>query len=215
MARKCSADPPVVEKGIVAGNFYNKYETRNPISRYLMDGFYRSVSELVSLTKATDIHEVGCGEGYLSVLLAEENKRVRASDFSSKVIEKANDISKNSGKDIPFQVASIYDLIPEKDSAELIVCCEVLEHLEDPQRALQVLSSLAKPYLIVSVPREPLWRVLNMARFKYLGSLGNTPGHVQSWSRKSFIDMLKGEFDVIKVLSPLPWTMALCQKEKA
>ncbi len=215
MAGKNKANIPVIEKGIVAGNFYNKYETRNPISRYLMDGFYRSVTELVSLTNVTDVHEVGCGEGYLSVILADENKRVRASDFSRSVIEKAKDISKQAGKAIPFQIASVYDLTPEKDSAELIVCCEVLEHLEDPQSALQVLSSLANPYLLVSVPREPLWRILNMARFKYIGNLGNTPGHVQHWSRKSFLDMLKGEFEVIKVLSPLPWTMALCRIEKS
>ncbi len=211
MLEKGNKNGPVIEEGIVAGNFYNKYETRNPISRYLMEGFYRSVAELVSATDATDIHEAGCGEGYLSVLLADENKQVRASDFSSSVIEKAKEISLQAGKSIPFQVASIYDLTPEKDSAELIVCCEVLEHLDDPQKAVKVLSTLAAPYLLVSVPREPLWRILNMARFKYIRSLGNTPGHVQHWSRKSFLAMLKSEFEVIKVRSPLPWTMALCR----
>jgi hypothetical protein len=29
------------------------------------------------------------------------------------------------------------------------------------------------------VPREPIWRIGNMARGRYLGDLGNTPGHIQ------------------------------------
>jgi len=61
------------------------------------------------------------------------------------------------------------------------------------------------------VPREPIWRILNIARGKYIGDLGNTPGHVNHWSRRGFIDLLSRRFDVVEVRSPLPWTMALCR----
>ena len=68
---------------------------------------------------------------------------------------------------------------------------EVLEHLEDTEAAVNVLAQIATPYLVVSVPREPLWRILNLARGAYLKDLGNTPGHVQHWSTASFLRLLE------------------------
>jgi len=205
---------PIIERGIIAGNLYDKYGTKNPIARYLMKGFINSVNEMVSITGSSDIHEVGCGEGCLGIILAKENRKVRASDFSQQVIDKAQDIAKSVRVDIHFKVASIYYLIPEKDAAELVVCCEVLEHLEDPQRAMGMLSKLASPYLLVSVPREPIWRILNILRGKYIRSLGNTPGHIQHWSKTSFLHMLGKYVYIVKVLTPLPWIMVLCRTRK-
>ena len=93
-----------------------------------------------------------------------------------------------------------------------MVCCEVLEHLTDPARALDVLARLAQPNLIVSVPREPLWRMLNIARCRYWQALGNTPGHLQHWSAPSFLGLLEAHVEVREVRTPLPWTMALCRR---
>jgi hypothetical protein len=87
----------------------------------------------------------------------------------------------------------------------------VLEHLDDPERALDRLVELAQPWLLLSVPREPLWRVLNLARFKYVGELGNTPGHLGHWSRRGFLGLLRSRVEVVDVRSPVPWTMALCR----
>jgi hypothetical protein len=63
----------------------------------------------------------------------------------------------------------------------------------------------------VSVPREPLWRALNLARLKYVGALGNTPGHLNHWSRRRFVEFLERRLQVVEVRSPMPWTMALCR----
>ena len=82
----------------------------------------------------------------------------------------------------------------------------------DPARAVDTLAGLAQPYLLASVPREPVWRVLNLARGKYLGSLGNTPGHVNHWSRAGFLALLSRRFDRVETRTPLPWTMALCRR---
>ncbi|HZJ28201.1 MAG TPA: methyltransferase type 11, partial [Acidimicrobiia bacterium] len=57
------------------------------------------------------------------------------------------------------------------------------------------------------VPREPLWRVANMARGKYWRDLGNTPGHIQHWGRRSFAARVACHFDIVSVASPPPWTM--------
>ena len=204
--------PCVIEDGIVAGNVYDKYGSKNPITRYLMHGFNRAIAELVSLTHASEAHEVGCGEGHLTCWLAENNRiSIRASDFSNEIIEKAKVVVSSAKLDIPFKVQSIYDLQAGEDSAELIVCCEVLEHLPDPARAMEILAKLANPYLLVSVPREPLWRILNIMRGGYLTHLGNTPGHIQHWSSRSFLNMLTQYVDIVAVRTPLPWTVALCR----
>lgn len=203
----------ILEKGVIAGNSYDKYGTKNPISRYLMKGFIDSVNELVSIANVSDIHEIGCGEGHLSTILAKTNKdrKVRASDFSFHVIEEAQNIAQKVGVNIDFRIASIHDLIPNEDAAELVVCCEVLEHLDDPNGAMDKLAKLARPYLLLSVPREPIWRILNIMRGKYIRNFGNTPGHMQHWSKMGVLRMVERYVDILEIRTPLPWVIALCR----
>jgi len=165
----------------------------------------------VDLTGAAEAHEIGCGEGELAQRLAARGLRVRGTDAAADVIAEARTRAEAAGVPVELRVAPVEELEPARDAAELIVCCEVMEHLPDPHAALSVVASLASPWAIVSVPREPLWRALNMARLEYLGSLGNTPGHLNHWSRRSFIRFLETSFDVVEVRAPLPWTMALCR----
>lgn len=204
-----------VEPSIPVGNHYPKYHTRNPIARWLVNGFLDSFRDLSRRTQARQVLEVGCGEGHLSAILARDGRQVRGVDISPSVIEQARSHPDNRAHGAQFEVASVYDLIPDRDSAELVVCCEVLEHLEDPEAAVAVLARLARPHLLVSVPREPVWRVLNMARGRYLSDFGNTPGHLQHWSRQRFLSLLRRHVDIVEIRSPLPWTMVLCRARQA
>jgi 2-polyprenyl-3-methyl-5-hydroxy-6-metoxy-1,4-benzoquinol methylase len=197
-----------VERG---GNVYDKYGTRNPIARRLVAGFMSEFDRLVARSGAHEAHEVGCGEGELSVRLARAGLRVRGSDAFPQVLEEARERAGAAGVEIDFEAVPVEELDPERHAAELVVCCEVLEHLEDPERGLEVLARLARPWLIASVPREPLWRGLNLARLSYVGKLGNTPGHLSHWSKRGFGRFLGERFEVLDVRSPLPWTMALCR----
>ena len=208
---ECPAPGPIVERGIVAGNVYDKYGTSNPVARRLMRGFEEAFVELVERSAAKEAHEVGCGEGHLAKLLARLVPEVQASDFSHQVIEEARQGLARSGVDVELLVADVYDLDPVDHGAELVVCCEVLEHLERPEEAVRRLAALARPWLLVSVPWEPLWRVLNVARGKYLTAAGNTPGHLNHWTRRGFLRLLRRHVDVVEVRTPLPWTMALCR----
>ena len=203
--------PLIVEEGIVAGNAYDKYGTRNPLARAMMNGFLRSFRQMVKDTGAREVHEIGCGEGHLSVRLAQAGLKTRASDFSKQVVDQARQKARAAGVDVSFAATSIYDLSPSDAGAELVVCCEVLEHLPDPERALDILAQLARPHLIVSVPREPVWRMLNMARVKYVGQWGNTPGHLNHWSHRSFLRFLSRRLEIVACRSPFPWTMVRCR----
>lgn len=193
------------------GNVYDKYSTLHPIERRLVSGFLAQLVELVDQTGAGEAHEVGCGEGELALRLAARGLRVRGSDAFAEVIGEARRRAAVAGAEIHYETKPVQELDPERDAAELVLCCEVLEHLDDPAAALETLTALAQPWLIVSVPREPLWRALNLARLKYVRDLGNTPGHLNHWSRDGFIRFLEPRLEVVEVRSPLPWTMALCR----
>lgn len=200
------------ESGVVFGNAYDKYGSSNPVVRWVMRGFESALSDLVDRTAPGDIHEIGCGEGYWTLYWATKGIAARGCDFSEQVIELARENAIQRG--LPsslFQKKSIYDLDSSLDAADLVVCAEVLEHLEDPQAGLEALQKVVRRHLIVSVPREPLWRVLNLARGKYLKDLGNTPGHIQHWSKKKFLKLVSGYFEIVAIRSPLPWTMLLCR----
>jgi 2-polyprenyl-3-methyl-5-hydroxy-6-metoxy-1,4-benzoquinol methylase len=200
------------ENEVIIGNVFNKYDSRNPVVRWIMRGFEDCLSELVAKAAPNSIHEVGCGEGYWVLKWNRAGLSARGSDFSEKAIRLArtNALEHGLSQDL-FAVRSMYDLDPEMDSADLVVCCEVLEHLERPEEALRRLRDVARQYVLLSVPREPLWRILNVARGKYLGSMGNTEGHLQHWSQNGFIRLVEQYLHILEVRAPVPWTMLLCR----
>ena len=207
MSASVPADP-----AIAGGNLYPKYTVRNPIARLLVDRFLANLLDLARQSEARQVHEVGCGEGFLSTMLARHGFAVRGSDLAPAAVAAARGRAAELGLGARFRVADLYDLEPERDGAELVICCEVLEHVPDPGRAVQLLARLARPHLIVSVPREPIWRLLNLARGHYWGDLGNTPGHLQHWSTAGLLSLLEPHLEVRAVRTPLPWTMALCRR---
>ena len=89
----------------------------------------------------------------------------------------------------------------------------MLEHLEEPERGIKEIRRVAKKYVLLSVPNEPIWRILNIVRFKYWNHFGNTPGHINNWSTKAFIKIISKSFNIIKIKNPLPWTILLCEKK--
>ncbi len=200
------------EDGVVVGNAYDKYGSKNPVVRWIMKGFADALSCLVTKVKPRSIHEIGCGEGYWVLAWEKQGIVARGSDFSEIVIDLACGNAKSQGlSPTLFTRRSIYDMEPVQDSADLIVCCEVLEHLEQPEEGLAALQRVATDYVIVSVPREPIWCLLNLVRGKYFSSFGNTPGHLQRWSCAQFIELVGRYFDIVEVKKPLPWTMLLCR----
>ena len=100
-------------------------------------------------------------------------------------------------------------------SIDLVVGLEVLEHVPRPERALADIARVCRGTAILSVPREPIWRAGNMARGRYLRDWGNTPGHVNHWSSRSFERFVRGACDVDQTAHPLPWTMVRARRDRA
>ena len=168
------------EDGVVVGNTFDKYNSCNPVVRWMMRGFAADLNALVEKAAPKTIYETGCGEGFWVLQWNARGIAARGSDFSRKAIDiaRANARQQGFSEDL-FHVRSIYELSAEQDTADLVVCCEVLEHLESPEEALRTLAAIAQGYVLLSVPHEPLWRIFNMARSNYWRILGNTPGHIQ------------------------------------
>ena len=204
------------EDGVVFGNTYDKYGSTNPVVRRIMRGFAGRLQDYVERAAPASIHEVGCGEGYWTLRWARRGVPCRGTDYSKSVIDYARANARGAGLDpAMFAVRSVYELSEREDAADLVVCCEVLEHLRDPRAAMARLEAVAVRHLILSVPREPLWRALNVMRGAYLRDLGNTPGHVQHWSRRAFVRFVSAvstRFDIVDQCAPTPWTMLLCRR---
>jgi 2-polyprenyl-3-methyl-5-hydroxy-6-metoxy-1,4-benzoquinol methylase len=203
------------EDGVVVGNTYDKYGSRNPVVKWMMNRFESDLSNFVARTSPQSIHEIGCGEGYWVLRWIEQGLQARGCDFSKRAIEIARENA--AGRRFSpalFESRNIYDLDAGRDNADLVVCCELLEHLENPEAGLNALQRIVDRYLILSVPREPLWSVLNVVRGKYITRIGNTPGHIQHWSKSGFVHLVSKYFEIVDVRSPVPWTMLLCRPHR-
>jgi 2-polyprenyl-3-methyl-5-hydroxy-6-metoxy-1,4-benzoquinol methylase len=200
-----------IEDGLVIGTAGDKYKSKNPIARYMVREFDRAISELAAQVAPETIVEYGCGEGHVvELLLKATNARIHATDISPTCIADAQ--SNVSSERVTFAVENIMTMTAvAAPPADLVVCCEVLEHLNNPQKGFEALLALKAKHYLLSVPREPLWRILNFSRGAYVKDWGNSPGHLQHWSKRGFLKFIGRQLTVIAVRSPVPWTVVLCQ----
>ncbi len=204
-----SAGVTLSEDGVVTGNTYDKYGSANPLVRRLMAGFEHDLDELFALAAPRSLLDVGCGEGVLVQRWAQRigDGRVVGIDLEEESIQAG--WREHTAPNLSYRVAGAAELPFGADEFDMASAIEVLEHVPSPEHTLEQMARCAQRHLLVSVPREPLWRMLNMARGAYLRDLGNTPGHLNHWSARAFAALLARYGEVVAVRSPFPWTMAL------
>jgi SAM-dependent methyltransferase len=196
------------------GNTFDKYGSANPVVRRLMAGFIRDADSLMTRAAGRagieSMLDVGCGEGVLTERWAArlEPARVVGVDLEDASL-RAHWAQRPERPNLRFGAMSADALGFGDGEFELVAATEVLEHLPDPAGALAEMARVAARWLLVSVPREPLWRGLNLARGAYVSALGNTPGHLNHWSRPALVRLLAHHGELVETRSPLPWTMAL------
>ena len=196
-------------EGTVTGNTYDKYGSTNPVVRRLMGAFERTLDELFEQAAPQSLLDVGCGEAVLTHKWAQRlgDRRVVGIDLDDPLLHA--EWEQRQAPNLSYRVMKAENLPFADGEFDVATAIEVLEHVPDPAHTVAEMARVASGHLLVSVPREPLWRGLNMARGAYLKQLGNTPGHLNHWSKRSFVKLLSHHGDVIEARSPFPWTMLL------
>ena len=195
---------PTVTTLVPTGNTYDKYASKNPVERRLMAGFFSALDACLPTRVPATVLEVGMGEGEVTARVRE---RYPAATVTGLDLPDPALASEWRARGIVGLFGDIAGLPFPSGAFDLVLAIEVLEHVPDPAAGLAELARVSRGDLVVSVPREPIWRVANMARGKYLSALGNTPGHVQHWSRRGFARFVASQVDVVTVRAPFPWTM--------
>jgi ubiquinone/menaquinone biosynthesis C-methylase UbiE len=184
-----------------------KYVAANPASQLLIRQFMATLIEYVSLVNPSSVLDIGCGEGLVVRQLRQicPDARIHGLDIAPNLIEAAQRIEPNAS----YVQADVCRLPVAENAYDLVICTEVLEHLPNPERALVEIARVGGRAFILSVPREPWWRIANVLRGSYLEQLGNTPGHVNHWGSDAFLRFLSNNMRVARVRNPFPWTMVL------
>jgi 2-polyprenyl-3-methyl-5-hydroxy-6-metoxy-1,4-benzoquinol methylase len=195
--------------GTVTGNTYDKYGSSNPLVKRMMAGFEASLEELYALASPASVLDVGCGEGVLVHRWAEQHAGSRLVGIDLEETSIQAGWAERRAPNLEYRVMRAENLPFEENEFELASAIELLEHVPDPEHTLAEMARCASGHLLVSVPREPLWRLMNMARGAYWTALGNTPGHLNHWSKRAFVGLLARHGEVVEVRSPFPWTMLL------
>jgi len=172
----------------------------------LVAKFRSRVVELIVAEKPARILEVGCGQGWLLKLIAEAlpDAELHGLDLRPEVVEYARTL-------VPTAELVVGDgqRLPYDDGGfDLVVCSEVLEHVDDPGAVLAEIDRVGRGVAIMSVPHEPLFWGANLLRGKYLSTWGNCPGHIHHWGKRGFARLLGTRYAHVRVEGSFPWLIA-------
>lgn len=141
------------------------------------------------------ILDAGCGVGYgtKELVIGKSNVKATGIDISHEAIHYAVEHYGTSG--CYFNVMNLEELTLEKESFDLVVCFEVIEHLHQPEKFLSSIASLIKKdgFFVVSTPNKKMY---SDAIPGY-----NNPYHVKEYYLDEFMEMLSGYFPNVDIYS--------------
>lgn len=197
---------------IVTGNHHHKYDSRNPAIRYLTRRFLERLDQVLDRVAAEAprgrVLEVGCGEGEIAKRLMQRWADVYALDLPDATL-------RGWWREHPgphYLHADASHLPFPDDFFDVVVAVEVMEHLTEPEQGLAEMTRVCDGHLVLSVPREPIFRTANMLGGRHWNDWGNTPGHLNHWSAPSFVKFVSTAAGVRVVEKPLPWTIAWARR---
>ncbi|HPI03173.1 MAG TPA: methyltransferase domain-containing protein [Candidatus Goldiibacteriota bacterium] len=194
----------------IGGNYFDKYGSANLAVRFVMNQFLKTMNTIINGEKFDSMLDAGCGEGHLTNIInesLEKNGRhtaITALEYDGKTLDKARILYPN----LNLVQGNILEL---KGNYDLLLASEVLEHINEYDAAIQQCKKTA-PVCVFSVPNEPWFRMANLCRLKYLKRLGNTPGHVNNWTKSGFRRILSRHFEYVMIKTAAIWNIALCKK---
>lgn len=175
-----------------------------------MNNFRNVLIEQIKQLHPESILDVGAGEGFTleALRLRKIAKKLEGIEY----MDEALTLAKKLHPEVHIKKGNIYELPYKANSFDIIICTEVLEHLEEPDKALDELKRVTKKYIIISVPNEPLFTIQRILRGKNVLKLGAHPEHIQHWTSGAFEKFVATKMTIIDAKTPLPWTMITAKK---
>ena len=191
---------------------YQKYANPNPVQRWLLKRFQFRVADLAAFSVGQDgasprVLDVGCGEGFVLEYLKEKLPHIHLCGLD--LDRKALELAKARNNDMPFYLGDIFHLPFADGSFDLVICLEVLEHLESPWLAVEELARVSSRDILVSVPNQPLFSLANFLRGKNWPTWGDDPEHMQRWWGRSFVSFMGEKVAITRVVYSFPWVIVL------
>lgn len=147
--------------------------------------------------EAASVLDLGCGDGYLSVLLARRGHEVTAVDLARARLDKFADKAHELG--IVRLQASATGTGLEDASFDALVSSEVLEHLPEPEAMLVEARRLLRPggTLVMCVPNDETIRQVTCPHCERPFS---PDGHLHSFTKETLAGLVAGAgFEVTAV----------------
>jgi 2-polyprenyl-3-methyl-5-hydroxy-6-metoxy-1,4-benzoquinol methylase len=114
---------------------------------------------------------------------------------------------------LPARQGNIYDLDMDARSVDAVILMEVIEHLEDPKKAIRELQRILKPEgkLIVVFPNDLIFKIARILTLKFQEAAYD-PGHVKQWRHHELIKVLNHNGFSVQTNKSIPfyfWPISL------
>lgn len=188
-----------------------KHTTKNPVGRFFLNNFLKTVVKTTKPLNIETVLDAGCGEGFTLDRLQKEKigKTFEGIEYDESAVMMANVMYPK----LTIKKGDIYKLPYKNNSFDLVICTEVLEHLENPKKAYRELLRVSRKYVLVSVPNEPFFTIQRIGRLQNVLHLGAHPEHIQHWTFPAFTKFMKVKgVKIITRKLPVPWTMIVVRK---
>ncbi|HEU0087645.1 MAG TPA: class I SAM-dependent methyltransferase [Pseudonocardiaceae bacterium] len=104
---------------------------RERLDRYRLGLTDSAVLNAIGPSGSMTILDAGCGEGYLSRILAQQGAHVIAVDACAELVESARAIARESGLSIDYRTCSVDDLPIADGHCDIVVCNHLVNDLRD------------------------------------------------------------------------------------
>lgn len=135
--------------------------------------------------KGKDVLDIACGEGFGSAILAQASRRVVGVDIAAEAIKHA--AASYQLKNVEFRQGSCAEIPLEKQSIDLVVSFETIEHHDEHKAMMAEIKRVLRPdgMLIISSPDKKEYSILPNYR---------NPFHVRELFKEEFEDLIRTYF---------------------
>jgi SAM-dependent methyltransferase len=185
-----------------------KYSNKNPVQRLVLDRFFDAVVREIRTLRPRSTLDFGCGEGLFLQKLKDRGLVLDGFcgiDLRADALEHA----RNLHPEYRFECVDLLRWNRPAASFDLVIASEVLEHMPEPASVLARLTHFSRQHLLLTVPWEPWFRLMNLLRGRDIGRLGNHPEHVNLWSFSGFCRFLESHVRIVRAYTVFPFTVVV------